>query len=91
MSMWCNINRYEIIILFYYRKSYCLLNKVPPLTTLVVSKNTGLPGSGFSAVNEIPKFQIKVFEYDWLKHGCPSPENFAKAVEDRPPNAAKNS
>jgi hypothetical protein len=72
-------------------QSYCLIEKLPPLTILVVSKKTGLPGSGFSAVSEIPKFQIKVFEYDWLKHECPVPEKFAKTVKDRPSNVAKNS
>jgi hypothetical protein len=69
-------------------QSYCLIEKLPPLTILVVSKKTGLPGSGFSAVSEIPKFQIRVFEYDWLKHGCPSPEKFAKAVKNRPSRPA---
>lgn len=70
-------------------QSYCLIEKLPPLTILVVSKKTGLPGSGFSAVSEIPKYQIKVFEYDWLKHGCPSTEEFEKAVKDLPSNIAK--
>jgi len=67
-------------------QSYCLVKKLPPLTILVVSKKTGLPGSSFSAVSEIPKYQIKVFEYDWLKHGCPAPEEFAKAVRELPSN-----
>jgi hypothetical protein len=64
-------------------QSYCLFEKLPPLTILVVRKETGLPGSGFilSDVSELPKYQIKVIEYDWLKHGCPTPEEFAKAVE----------
>lgn len=70
-------------------QSYCLIKKLPPLTILVVSKKTGLPGSGFSAVSEIPKYQIKVFEYDWLKQGCPKSEEFAKAVEKRPSNLGK--
>jgi hypothetical protein len=70
-------------------QSYCLIEKLPPLTILVVSKKTGLPGSGFGAVSEIPKNQIRVFDYDWLKHGCPAPEKFAKAVKDRPSNTAK--
>jgi hypothetical protein len=65
-------------------QSYCIVKKLPPLTILVVSKKTGLPGSGFSAVSEIPKNQIKVFEYDWLNHGSPTPEEFTKAVEKEP-------
>ena len=67
-------------------QSYCLIEKLPPLTILVVSKKTGLPGSGFGAVSDIPKNQIKVFEYDWLKHGCPTPEEFAEAVKKLPLN-----
>jgi hypothetical protein len=65
-------------------QSYCLINKLPPLTILVVSKKTGLPGSGFSAVSEIPKYQIKVFEYDWLINGCPKPEEFMKSIKQLP-------
>lgn len=72
-------------------QSYCLIKKLPPLTILVVQKETGLPGPGFSAVSkDIPKHQIKVFEYDWLKHGCPSPEEFAKAVKELPSNVVKS-
>jgi hypothetical protein len=67
-------------------KSYCLVKKLPPLTILVVSKKTGLPGSGFSAVSENPKNQIKVFEYDWLNHGSHTPEEFVKAVKKNPSN-----
>jgi hypothetical protein len=70
-------------------QSYCLIKKLPPLTILVVSKKTGLPGSGFSAVSEIPKYQIKVFEYDWLKHGCPAPDEFTHAVETLQSNIGK--
>jgi hypothetical protein len=40
-------------------------------------------------VSEIPKYQIKVFEYDWLNHGCPNPEEFAQAVETLPSNIGK--
>ena len=70
-------------------QSYCLIRKLPPLTILVVQKETGLPGSGFSAVSDIPKNQVRVFEYDWLNHGCPSPEEFEKAVKELPSNTAK--
>jgi hypothetical protein len=62
-------------------QSYCRNKKLPPLTILVVSRKTGLPGSGFNAASDIPKHQIKVFGYDWLKHSCPKPEEFEKAVK----------
>jgi hypothetical protein len=71
-------------------QSYCIIKKLPPLTILGVKIETGLPGPGFSGVSrDIPKHQIKVFEYVWLKHGCPSPEEFEKAVKDLPSNIAK--
>ena len=71
-------------------QSYCLLNRLPPLTALVVSKVTGLPGSGFIAASDVPKVLLDVFEHDWLEHGCPSPEVFAQAVERLPSNGVSN-
>ena len=67
-------------------QSYCLLNKLPPLTILVVSQNTGLPGAGFTAAQDIPKTQLEVFSYDWLSHGAPSPEKLEQAVKELPSN-----
>jgi hypothetical protein len=68
-------------------QSYCLVNNLPPLTILVVSSESGLPGVGFIATNDIPKTQQIVFDFDWLTHGAPSPETLAHAVEERPSNA----
>jgi hypothetical protein len=70
-------------------QSYCLLKKLPPLTALVVSDSTGLPGTGFIAAAEIPKALVDVFAYDWLKHGAPKPEEFAAAVAERPSNGVR--
>jgi hypothetical protein len=67
-------------------QSYCLLRKLPPLTILVVSSKSGLPGSGFIAAADIPKYQQLVFSFNWLKHGAPQPENFSEAVRQRPSN-----
>jgi hypothetical protein len=67
-------------------QSYCLLHGLPPLTILVVSSDTGMPGSGFIAANDIPRTQQKVFDFDWLGHGAPSPETFADAVAKIPSN-----
>src|SRR5947209_3066411 len=67
-------------------QSYCLLQNLEPLTILVVSEQSGMPGTGFIAAADIPKTQQDVFSYDWLEHGCPSPEDFAKAVQARPSN-----
>ena len=65
-------------------QSYCLVHKLPPLSILVVSKATGLPGSGFIAAADIPRHQAKVFRHDWLAMGCPSPDDFAQAVKKLP-------
>ncbi len=43
-----------------------------------------MPGVGFIAAKDIPKAQQEVFTYDWLNHGCPKPEDFTKAVKERP-------
>ena len=67
-------------------QSYCLLQGLEPLTVIVVNRETGLPGGGFVAAENISKAQQDVFSYDWLEHGCPSPEEFEKAVKERPSN-----
>lgn len=67
-------------------QSYCLVQNLPPLTILVVSEKTGLPGAGFIAAQDIPKAQQEVFKFDWLAHGAPAPEKFEQAVKQRPSN-----
>lgn len=74
-------------------QSYCLLKELPPLTILVVQEETGLPGQGFSAASagELAKKQLQVFEYDWIDHGAPKPEQLAHAVKDRPSRGGSGS
>jgi hypothetical protein len=67
-------------------QSYCLLNELPPLSILVVSSIDGMPGSGFNAASDIPKYQQLVFSFDWLEHKPPTPEVLADAVMTRPSN-----
>jgi hypothetical protein len=67
-------------------QSYCLIQELPPLTALVVSAETGLPGAGFIAAADVPRVQQRVFAYDWVQHGCPSPDAFGEAVRSRPSN-----
>jgi hypothetical protein len=67
-------------------QSYCLLNRLPALTSLVVKKKSGLPGIGFIAAEKVPREQLRVFEHDWLAHGCPTPEAFESAVRELPSN-----
>lgn len=68
-------------------QSYCLLRELEPLTILVIQDKTGMPGTGFIAAADIPAAQSRVFAYDWLEHGAPSPQEFAEAVRARPSNA----
>ncbi|MEK7274762.1 MAG: hypothetical protein AAB296_04450 [Candidatus Desantisbacteria bacterium] len=61
-------------------QQYCVQKDIPPLTIIVVNKETGLPGSGFTAAEDIPRNQGNVFNYDWLVAGAPSPDDL-KAVK----------
>ena len=66
-------------------QSYCLLQKdMPPLSAIVVSGETGLPGPGFIAAPDLPREQMRVFAFDWLAVSCPTPDEFAAAVTRLP-------
>ncbi len=67
-------------------QSYCLIHELPPITILVVSEKTGMPGVRFIAAKDIPKAQQEVFTYDWFSRAAPSSLEFEKAVNDRPSN-----
>ncbi len=67
-------------------QSYCLVRGLSPLTILVVSEKSGMPGVGFVAAQDVPRAQQDVFRYNWLDHGGPSPESFEAAVTERPSN-----
>jgi len=60
-------------------KYYCRQNNLPPLSALVVRKNTGLPGSGAEAdENDLQA----VFAYNWqVEHpSTPSITDLAAAI-----------
>ncbi|MDP3786148.1 MAG: hypothetical protein Q8R05_01120 [Candidatus Omnitrophota bacterium] len=61
-------------------------DKLPPLTILVVSEETGMPGEGFIAASDIPKTQMEVFAFDWLNRMTPSPDDLKDAAIKRPSN-----
>lgn len=69
-------------------QSYCLLRDLPPLTSLVVQQETGLPGSGFigATAAQLGRAQAEVFAKDWLEHGNPQPEQLEQALQQRPSN-----
>jgi alkylated DNA nucleotide flippase Atl1 len=63
-------------------QAYCVQHELPPLTALVVSSTTGMPGTGFTAASEVPKALQDVFSFDWLESGgAPSAEAFEASVE----------
>ena len=70
-------------------QAYCIQNSLPPLTILVVSERTGLPGKGFIAAEDIPKAQIGVFSYDWIAHGSPAVGDFEASDQASPTNSAE--
>lgn len=64
-------------------QSYCLIKKLPPLTVIVVSKETGLPGSGFVAADFATGVQ-RVHAHNWLEEQSPTPEQLDRAVKELP-------
>lgn len=69
-------------------QSYCILNKLPPLTIIVVQQESGLPGPGFTGASakDLAKSQMDVFSFDWIFHGNPQPEVLENAVIKLPSN-----
>ena len=61
---------------------YCRRAGLPPLTVLVVNRDTGLPGTGWDRVNpgRDPNVEReRVFNYDWFTIVPPTPEEFEAA------------
>lgn len=46
---------------------HCMDYRLPPLTSIVIGKNTGIPGDGFIAwdVDDIDSAHNMVYQYDW--------------------------
>ena len=60
-------------------QQYCIENQLPPLTALVVSEQTRIPGEGFIAAADVPVAQMRVFDHRWLEINAPSAEQFEAA------------
>ena len=65
-------------------QSHCILQGLPPLTSIVVDARTGLPGEGFIAANNVPRAQAETFRFDWLGVPVPSREDYRNAVQQLP-------
>ena len=72
-------------------QSYCLQNALPPLTILVVQKESGIPGAGFTgaSASDLASAQAKVFSFNWLEHGNPGVKKLELAAMHLPSNAGK--
>jgi hypothetical protein len=62
-------------------QDFCLQQGLPPLTVLIVSEESGMPGIGFMAASDIPRAQAEVFNRDWLVGRAPSPEDLEAAFQ----------
>jgi hypothetical protein len=60
-------------------QDYCLQNNLPPMTAIVVSEETGLPSEGFIADQAVLPALNRIFVYDWLSCGSPTPEDLERA------------
>lgn len=59
---------------------FCKENNLPPLTVLVVNKETGKPGDGFTEnVDDFDVERENVFKYDWYGLCPPSKKQFDEA------------
>ena len=65
-------------------QQYCSENQLPPLTSLVVSEQTGIPGEGFIAAADVPAAQMRVFHHHWLETNAPSAEQLEAAYSRAP-------
>ena len=67
-------------------QSFCILKGLPPLTSIVVGENTGLPGEGFIAAADVPRAQAEVFARDWLSASAPGAPDLDAATDQLPSN-----
>ena len=63
---------------------YCLVHELPPLTAIVVQESTGVPGVGFSASENVPLSQMRVFEEEWWGRQIPTAQEFEEATMKLP-------
>jgi hypothetical protein len=56
---------------------YCAANDLPPLTVVVVNKESGLPGEGLTTLTDLPSQREHVFEHGWYRRLPPSQADLA--------------
>ena len=65
-------------------QQYCIEQQLPPLTSIIVSEETGLPGEGFIAAADVPAAQSRVFQHPWLDERAPNEDQFREAYNRAP-------
>jgi hypothetical protein len=58
---------------------YCNLHGLPPLTSIVVNEETGLPGEGIPVHNALAQREA-VYRYGWFDLALPTPAEFLQAT-----------
>ena len=59
---------------------YCREQQLPPLTVLVVNRETGLPGEGLTTLENVNLDREKVFAYKWFQREPPKTGDFEEAT-----------
>jgi len=62
---------------------FCEQNRLPPLTVLVVNRETGLPGEGLSTIEEVNKDREAVFAFDWFSIEPPQNGDFERVDQNK--------
>ena len=61
---------------------YCIDNKLPPLTSIVVGSRRGTPGANIPVnLAELDRLREKVYLYDWYDVYPPSAEELSESFE----------
>lgn len=63
---------------------YCIKHNMPPLTSIVINEQSGLPGDGLweaESPTEMFKAQARVFVFDWFKEDAPKPSDFEQFLD----------
>ncbi len=57
-------------------QAFCKKNKLPPLTSIVIGKEGGVPGKGFTGgqIEKLFEDQSRVFVFDWFNQKVPFPK-----------------
>jgi hypothetical protein len=65
-------------------QQFCIEQKLPALTSIVVSEEDGLPGTGFIAAQDVPAEHVRVFAFRWLDIRAPNDVQLEDAYSRAP-------